>query len=110
MGQSLSAVYLHLIFSTKNREPWLIDPAFREQVLSFIGGISPEAGCPPIIVGGVADHVHLLARFGRDICQADWVKETKRVSSLWIKDQRNSMAGFSWQAGYGIFSVSASSV
>ena len=110
MSQSLSAVYLHLIISTKNREPWLTDLAFREQVFSFIGGVSREMGCPPIIVGGVADHVHFLARFGRDLCQADWVKEIKRVSSVWIKKQQNGMAGFSWQAGYGIFSVSASSV
>lgn len=60
-------------------------------------------------MGGVADHVHLLARFGRTITQADWIKELKRVSNLWLKDE-GGLAGFAWQAGYADFSVSQSNV
>src|SRR5438477_12957135 len=65
--------------------------------------------CPPIITGGMEDHIHLLARFGRTITQAEWVKELKRVSNLWLKEQFHPSA-FEWQAGYADFSVSQSSL
>ena len=84
MPQSLSAVYIHLVFSTKHRYPFLHDLEVRNEVHKYLGGISKNLDCPPIIVGGVADHVHLLARFGRTITQADCVKELKRVSNLWL--------------------------
>ena len=110
MPQSLSSVYLHLVFSTKDRRPFLRDPAIREEMHSFLGGISKKLECPPILVGGVEDHVHLLARHGRTITQADWVKELKRASSLWVKERDPKLSDFAWQAGYGVFSVSASKV
>jgi len=110
MPQSLSAVYLHLVFSTKDREPWLREPSLRAEMHAFLGGVSKQLDCMPVIVGGVDDHVHLLARCGRGITQADWVKELKRVSSHWIKERDRQMAGFSWQNGYGVFSVSPSAL
>lgn len=110
MAQSLSAVYLHLIFSTKNRAPWLADVDLRAETHAFLGGVSKQLDCPPVIVGGVADHVHLLARFGRGVTQSDWVKELKRVSSKWIKGQDGSFDDFGWQKGFGIFSVSPSAL
>ena len=61
-------------------------------------------------MGGVEDHVHILARFGRTITQADWVKELKRVSNEWIKEQGRDYADFQWQGGYSDFSVSQSNV
>ena len=64
----------------------------------------------PWAVGGVADHVHLLARFGRGLTQSDWVKELKRVSSRWVKERDRRLAGFAWQVGYGAFSVSPSAL
>ncbi len=82
MPQSLSAVYIHLIFSTKDRRPLLRETPTREALHAYLGSISKQLECPPIIVGGVEDHVHMLARFGRTITQAEWVKELKRVSSL----------------------------
>src|SRR6185436_10224296 len=85
MPQSLSVVYIHLIFSTKERRPFLQDPTILEEVHKYLGGISRTLDCVPIITGGKADHIHLLARFGRTITQAEWVKELKRVSNLWIK-------------------------
>jgi REP element-mobilizing transposase RayT len=107
--QSLSAVYLHAIFSTKNREPWLLDRTLQDETHAFLGNVSNKLDCPPVIVGGVADHVHILARLGRTITQSDWIKELKRVSSLWLKDKDPlRMAGFAWQAGFGVFSVSPS--
>ena len=55
-------------------------------------------------------HVHLLARFGRTITQAEWVKELKRVSNLWLQEQGREYAGFQWQGGYADFSVSRSNL
>jgi len=80
--QSLSAVYVHLVFSTKERRPLLLDERIRDSLHLYLGGISKRLRCAPIITGGVEDHVHLLARFGRTITQAEWVKELKRVSNL----------------------------
>jgi REP element-mobilizing transposase RayT len=110
MPQSLSAVYIHVVFSTKDRRPFLQVKALRERLHAQIGEISKRLGCPPILVGGVEDHVHLLARFGRTVTQAEWVKEIKRVSSLWLKEQDPRLAGFQWQGGYAAFSVSKSNL
>ena len=110
MPQSFSAVFLHLIFSTKNREPFLRDPDLQRETHSYLGGISKELDSPPVIIGGVEDHVHILARHGRGISQSDWVKEVKRASSIWIKKQDAKLKAFAWQTGFGVFSVSASKV
>jgi putative transposase len=106
MPQSLSNVLVHLVFSTKERRPFLRDAKTRQAMHRYLAGISERLGCPPIRVGGTADHVHLLGRHARTVTLADWVKELKRVSSLWAKSQ--SLSGFRWQAGYGAFSVSQS--
>src|SRR5262244_1419579 len=110
MPQSLSAVYIHLVFSTKNREPFLRDPDLRVRLHSELGGISKTLGCAPILTGGVEDHIHMLARFGRTITQAEWVKELKRVSNLWLKEKGCEFADFAWQGGYADFSVSQSNL
>lgn len=102
MPQSLSAVYVHGVFSTKQRTPYLGDPNIRSDCHAYIAGISKNVDCIPIIVGGVADHVHVLASLGRTVSQADWMKEMKQSSSAWMK-ARNPQ--FSWQGGYGVFSV-----
>lgn len=72
-------------------------------------GISKQLGCAPIVTGGIEDHVHLLARMSRTVTQAEWVKELKRVSNLWIKKQF-AIGDFEWQGGYADFSVSASNL
>src|SRR4051794_28326229 len=110
MPQSLSAVYIHLVFSTKHRQPFLRDQSLRESMHPYLGGISKNLDCPPIIVGGVEDHVHLLCNFGRSIKLADWVKELKRISSIWVKTQEQGMSDFEWQGGYAAFSVSQSNL
>ena len=92
MPQSLSAVYIHLVFSTKDRRPLLRDKPTRDALHSYLGGVSKQLDCPPILVGGVEDHVHLLARFGRTLTQAEWVKELKRVSNLWLKERGRDYA------------------
>ena len=109
MPQSLSAVFIHLVFSTKHRYPFLNDPEVRTELHRFLGATSKNLDCPPIIVGGVADHVHLLSRFGRTVTQAEWVKEIKRVSNLWLQHDVG-LSKFQWQGGYADFSVSRSNL
>ena len=94
MPQSLSAVYIHLVFSTKHRRPLLRDAARRVPLHAYLGSISKNLDCPPLLVGGVEDHVHMLCRFGRTIAQAEWVKELKRVSNLWLQEQGPDYADF----------------
>jgi REP element-mobilizing transposase RayT len=105
MPRSYSSVYVHLVFSTKDRHPFLQDIAFREEVHRFLGGTSKTLDCQPVIVGGVADHVHILAGLGKSISQSDWVKELKRVSTVWMHQTKPEISEFSWQGGYGAFSI-----
>jgi putative transposase len=110
MPQSLSAVYIHLVFSTKDRRPFLRDKATRDALHAYLGSVSKQLDCIPLLIGGVEDHVHILARFSRTISQAEWVKELKRVSNGWLKEQGHEHAGFEWQGGYADFSVSQSNL
>jgi len=91
MPQSLSNVLLHIVFSTKD-----------------IAAVSAQLRCPVITVGGVEDHVHILARQARTITLASWIRELKRASSLWLKELPEGSNSFQWQTGYGAFSVSQS--
>lgn len=104
MSHSLACVYLHLVFATKNRKPFLADKDFRAAVHEYLGGVSKRLGCEPIRVGGYEEHVHLLAKMVRVLPIADWVKELKRASSIWIR-RKPGFASFQWQEGYGVFSV-----
>jgi putative transposase len=110
MPQSLSAVYIHLVFSTKERRPLLRDKTVRASLHAQLGGISKTLECPPLLVGGVEDHVHMLCRFSRKITQAEWVKELKRVSNAWLKELGRDYGDFQWQGGYADFSVSQSNL
>lgn len=107
MSQALSAVNIHAVFSTKGRAPFLADREIRHEMHKVLGGISRKLDCPTVIVGGVEDHVHLLAALSRTITQAEYIKEVKRASSLWIKPR---VPEFAWQGGYGIFAVGQSQI
>src|SRR5436190_225963 len=106
MPQSLAQVWLHIVFSMKNREPFLSDPVIRGETHAYLAGTCKALDCPPIIVGGVADHVHVLCGLGRTVTIADLVKNLKLESSKQIKLKAPSLADFYWQNGYGAFSVS----
>lgn len=110
MPQSLDQVYLHTIFSTKDRYAFFQAPELQNQLHAHLASVSNNLNCHAIKIGGVADHVHLLTRLPRTVTIADFVKETKRVSSLWLRDRGSEWNMFHWQAGYGVFSVSASKV
>jgi putative transposase len=105
MPQSLSAVYLHAVFSTKERRRFLREPTLQIRMHAYLGEVSKRLGCPSIIAGGTDDHIHQLIRLSRTITQADWIKEIKRASSLWVKQLDPQLCHFAWQAGYGFFSV-----
>ncbi len=110
MPQSLAKVLVHTIFSTKERRPFLRNDALRAEMHCYLGGILNQLDCEPMIVGGVEDHVHLLFRLSRTRSIAEVVKETKRGSSLWIKERDAAMQDFAWQSGYGAFSIGFSQV
>jgi len=109
MPQSLANLIVHLIFSTKDRRPFLQGELTKESH-KLLADISNRLECPAIEVGGVSDHVHILARQSRTISMADWVKELKRVSTIELKDNHRQLGDFHWQAGYGAFSVSQSNL
>lgn len=108
MPQSLSRVLIHLVFSTKNREP-CIAADVRPRLHGYIVGILDHLKSPSIQTGGVADHVHILFALGRTITQAQIVEEVKTGTSKWMKAD-GGVPGFSWQAGYGAFSIGESQV
>ena len=110
MSQSLTQIYLHIVFSTKDRKPFLTDKEFRGRTHAYLTGICGNVGCPSLIVGGVEDHVHILCRFGKTIEVATLIRELKRDSSKWVKVEQPHLADFHWQSGYGAFSISPSHV
>lgn len=108
MPQSLSRVLIHLVFSTKNREPF-ISPDVRPRLHGYIVGILDHLKSPSIQTGGVSDHVHVLFALGRTTTQAQIVEEVKTSTSKWMKAD-GGVPGFSWQAGYGAFSIGESQI
>jgi REP element-mobilizing transposase RayT len=110
MPQSLVQLYVHIVFSTKHRSPSLNDRAFRDRTHAYLKGICDNQGSPSLRVGGTEDHVHILCRLSKTLDVATLIRELKRESSKWIKDENPELADFYWQNGYGAFSVSPSHV
>jgi putative transposase len=106
MSQSLTMIYLHLIFSTKLRKPLLSDKDLRTRTHAYLVGTCRNLDSPSLIVGGVEDHVHILCRFSKTLKLADLIRELKRESSKWLKTQAEELKDFYWQDGYGAFSIS----
>jgi len=84
MPQSLSKVIVHIIFSTKDREPWL-DSDVRPRIHGYLATVCRDLGAEFVHVGGVADHVHIVTTLPRTLSQAQLVEKIKKVSSKWIK-------------------------
>jgi len=111
MPQSLSNVLVHLVYSTKNRKPWLRDPEFRSELYAYKATILKEkVDSPALLIGGVEDHIHILALLSRKHAIKDVVLQVKIETSKWIKKKGGQYGDFGWQAGYGAFSVSQSNV
>jgi REP element-mobilizing transposase RayT len=108
MPQSLAKVLIHVVFSTKNRTPWLTNREIRKELHRYMMGTLQSLECRPSALDGVEDHVHILCQLSRKIAIMDLIEEVKTSSSKWIKTKGASYLDFHWQAGYGVFSVSES--
>jgi REP element-mobilizing transposase RayT len=110
MPQSLSHLYIHLVFSTKNRQP-LISESIAPDLYSYMATVfHDECRSTAKLIGGVEDHIHALFNLSRTWCVADVVEAVKTSTSKWMKTQSPLLKQFSWQSGYGAFSVSRSNV
>ena len=107
MPHTFTSLLAHIIFSTKERAP-LIDAELRPQLHAYLGGIIRELNGTPLVINGVADHVHLLVALPPTISTSDAMRVLKTNSSRWIHETRRKP--FGWQTGYGAFSVSKSNV
>jgi REP element-mobilizing transposase RayT len=109
MPQSLARLYVHLIFSTKQRERFLSERV-RELLHAYMATVLQNLDCPPVLINSTDDHVHILFELARRVAVSQAVEDVKKFSSKWIKSQGTEFANFAWQTGYGAFSVSESNV
>ncbi len=109
MPQSLVHNYIHLVFSTKNREQFMI-PQFEDRIYDYLGGICNELECQPLKIGGHLDHVHLLFKLSQNIALSKFVQKLKSNSSKWVKSINPLFKNFYWQDGYGAFSVTSTEI
>jgi putative transposase len=109
MPQSLAKIYIHLIFSTKNREPLLPDE-IRPELHKYMAGILRDLQSPSIEINTEPDHAHVLLTLARTLSISQVVQELKSGSSAWLHKHSVAYANFHWQNGYGAFSVSQSGV
>ena len=105
MSHSFADVVLHIVFSTKERFPW-IQLDIEEELYAYISGTCRNLDCPVIKINGVPDHIHVLLHLGRTITISKLISEMKSSSSRWIKTKNEKYSNFTWQKGYGAFSVS----
>jgi len=107
MAHSYTCLLYHLVFSTKDREPWL-QAELRPGLWEYLSGAIRSEGGFCLIANGVSDHVHLLARLRQDKAISEVLRSIKANSSGWIHDAFPKLRGFHWQEGYGAFTVSKS--
>jgi putative transposase len=111
MPQSLAKVIVHIVYSTKHRQPWLRDADLRSELYACNATIlQQEVDSPAILINGVEDHIHILCLLSRKYAIKDVIQKSKTETSKWFKKQAAAPNDFQWQAGYGIFSVSQSNV
>ena len=107
MARTYTKLIYHIVFSTKERIP-LIVPEIRDRLYEYIGGVIRGEKGSLVEIGGMPDHVHILARFGAAIAVSEMLKRIKGSSSHWLSQETGTW--FAWQNGYGAFSVSESQV
>jgi len=109
MAQTLVRLLVHVIFSTKNREPF-ISPSLEPELFAYIGGILKNQNSRLLDAGGTADHVHLLISQSKNVSLSSLMKDLKKDSSFWIKTKGRQFDNFHWQDGYGAFSIGHSQI
>jgi putative transposase len=107
MGQSLSKLYVHIVFHIKSNRV-KIRKQEQESLYAYMGSVIKSNDSIPILINGVEDHVHILCVMSKNIALAKLVEEIKRHSSRWIKTLDPYYKDFAWQGGYAGFSVSQS--
>ena len=108
MGSTYLSLHYHVVFSTKNRQPWIADE-WRSRLFEYLGGTINGLGGKSLGVGGVEDHVHILLDLKATHCLADVMRQLKRAASVWIRDEIG-VQSFYWQEGYSAFTVSATAI
>ena len=109
MSQSYVNLIYHIVFSTKEREPFITD-AYHTRLHEYIGGVIRHQGGIALGINGTADHVHLLAKLRQDHALSDMIRDFKANASGWLHQVFPELRDFAWQNGYGAFTVSASQV
>jgi putative transposase len=109
MANTYTNLLCHIVFSTKDRIPF-IEPSVRNDLHSYLGGIVRDSGGIALEIGGVADHVHLVAKLTPKLALSDLMRELKAGSSKWMNDEKMKLRKFGWQDGYAAFTVSKSQV
>ncbi len=109
MSQTLVKVYIHIVFSTKNRENMIL-PQIEKELFAYIGGTLRKHKSALIAANGTPNHVHLLVSQSKNISLSDLLRELKKASSLWIKTKDKAFKSFQWQAGFGAFSIGQSQI
>jgi putative transposase len=109
MGQSLVKNYIHIVFSTKYRQP-LITEEIEPELHAYLGGICRNLESNPVKIGGYNNHIHILCMLSKKIALMKLLEEVKSHSSKWIKTKGKEFQNFFWQDGYGAFSVNPAEV
>lgn len=109
MPQSHVRNYIHITFTTKHRQMF-INETIEKQLHDYLGGICRRLDCPPLMVGGFDDHVHILCMLSKKITLVKLLEEVKSHSSKWVKTLDITLQNFYWQDGYGAFSVNPSEI
>jgi REP-associated tyrosine transposase len=109
MAQTIVSLMVHVIFSTKNREPF-ITPSVEPELFAYIGGIRKNQSSRLLGAGGIANHVHLLISQSKNVSLSSLMKDLKKDSSSWIKTKGREFHNFHWQDGYGAFSIGHSPI
>jgi putative transposase len=107
MANTYINLIIHIVFSTKNREPFLM-PSIRKRLYSYLNAIANEHDLVTLCVGGTSDHIHLLLSLPSTINLSDALRFLKGGSSHWLRETFEELKSFSWQEGYGAFSIGKS--
>ena len=107
MVDVFSQLYIHLVFSPKNRNS-LIQPSWEERLHEYITGIVQERGHKLLAIGGMPDHIHIFVGLKPSEAISDLVREIKTASNDFVKNEKLASVKFDWQNGYGTFSHSRS--
>ncbi len=109
MSDSYTNLLYHIVFSTKDRRP-LITPDYEVRLYNYLGGTVRKVGGISLELNGTEDHVHLLAKLRPDCALSDVLRDLKANATGWMHDVFPTLENFSWQRGYGAFTVSYSNV